>query len=93
MAVLSINEIEKKLGSLKGWNFSNNQLEKEFLQKDFLSAIKFINDIAVPSEDMNHHPDILLYGWNKVRITISTHSEGGVTENDFLLASKIDGLS
>ncbi len=92
MAVLTTNEIQRKLGSIKGWSFSNNQLEKEFILKDFISAIKLINEIAVPSEEMNHHPDILIYGWNKVRVTISTHSEGGVTENDFILASKIDGL-
>lgn len=93
MAVLSINEIEKKLKHISGWNFKSNQIEKIFEQKDFKTALKFINEVGDKAEGMDHHPDIFLFSWNKVRITISTHSEGGVTEKDFLLASNIDGIS
>ena len=45
------------------------------------------------AEQANHHPDILIHGWNKVRLTLSTHSEGGLTESDFALAARIDGLA
>lgn len=93
MAVLSINEIEKKLNNLSGWKFSSNHIEKTFQMKDFKAALKFINELGDKAEEMNHHPDIFLHSWNNVKITISTHDEGGVTEKDFILASKINGLS
>lgn len=92
MAILSINEIEKKLNTLSGWKFSNNQIEKTFELKDFKSALNFVNWLGDQAEGMNHHPDIFLFSWNKVKISISTHDEGGVTLKDFTLASKIDSI-
>jgi 4a-hydroxytetrahydrobiopterin dehydratase len=93
MAVLSKNEIEKKLNILIGWKFSNNQIEKTFELKDFKSALKFVNELGDKAEEMNHHPDIFLFSWNKVKLIISTHDEGGVTSKDFTLASKIDSIN
>ena len=52
-----------------------------------------MNRVGEAAEAANHHPDILLHGWNKVRLTLSTHSEGGLTEADFALAARIDGLA
>lgn len=65
-------------------------IQKEYRFKNFAQAIVFINDVARLAESEGHHPDILLYNWNKVRLTLSTHAIGGLSENDFILASKID---
>ncbi len=54
---------------------------------------RFVNRVAEAAEAANHHPDILVHGWNKVRLTLSTHSEGGLTEADFALAASLDELS
>ena len=60
---------------------------------DFAAAIAFVDRVAEAAEEANHHPDILVHGWNKVRLTLSTHSEGGLTEADFALAAGLDGLA
>ena len=93
MAVLNEIEIKKKLKTLSGWSYENNQIGKEFSFKDFKSALKFVNKVAEEAEKMNHHPDIFLHSWNKVKLTVSTHSEGGVTEKDFALAEKTESLN
>jgi 4a-hydroxytetrahydrobiopterin dehydratase len=60
---------------------------------DFAAAMGYVNAVAELAEAVNHHPDILLHGWNNVRLTLWTHSAGGLTQNDFDLARGIDGLS
>ena len=72
------------------WSETNNKLERTFEFKDFKESIAFIQLVAFAAEKMDHHPDILMFAWNKVKITISTHSAGGVTEKDFSLAQKIE---
>ena len=69
-----------------------NQIAKLFQLKDFAEALAFVNKVGAEAEKMNHHPDIFIHSWNKVKITISTHSEGGITKKDFQLAEKIEGL-
>lgn len=60
---------------------------------DFAAAISFVNRVAVVAEERNHHPDILIHGWNKVRLTLSTHDAGGaITSADHELAAAIDAL-
>ena len=59
---------------------------------DFASAMAYVNLVAEAAEAANHHPDILVHGWNNVRLTLSTHSEGGLTRNDLEMAKRIDGL-
>ena len=59
---------------------------------DFAAAIAFVNRVAELAEQANHHPDMLVHGWNHVRLTLSTHSQGGLTEADFELADEIDRL-
>jgi 4a-hydroxytetrahydrobiopterin dehydratase len=93
MAVLNSNEIMNKLKNLDNWSFDSNQIHSDFQFKDFKEALNFVNKVGDEAEKMNHHPDIFLHSWNKVKITISTHSEGGVTEKDFKLAGIIDNLS
>ncbi len=91
MALLSSDEAKKKLGNYSGWTFETNQMTKEFQFKDFKQALDFINKIGADAEGMNHHPDIFLHSWNKVKLTLSTHSEGGLTAKDISLAQKIEG--
>ena len=92
MAVLNENEIKSRLSGLSNWNYSENQIGKEYQMKDFSEALSFVNKVGTFAEEMNHHPDILLHSWNKVKITVSTHSEDGITEKDFQLAEKIESL-
>ncbi|MGD1007394.1 MAG: 4a-hydroxytetrahydrobiopterin dehydratase [Ignavibacteriaceae bacterium] len=92
MKILTENEINEKLKEISGWSFRDNSISKEFKLKDFKNALAFVNKIADEAEKMDHHPDIFIHSWNKVKIRISTHDAGGVTQNDFNLAKKIEEL-
>jgi 4a-hydroxytetrahydrobiopterin dehydratase len=83
-------ELDNKLADLQGWNYKDRQIGKLYELNNFKEALNFVNKIGEAAEEMNHHPDIFIHSWNKVKITISTHSEGGVTEKDFILANKIE---
>lgn len=91
MSALSKVEIHEKLKVMQGWSHAGKALHKKFTFKSFMPAIGFINRIAEAAEKAGHHPDITL-NYNLVGISLSTHSEGGVTEKDFQLAKEIDGL-
>ncbi len=75
------------------WREEDAALVRDFEFSNFAAAMAFVNKVADAAEEANHHPDILVHGWNKVRLTLSTHSEGRVTENDHALARRIDGLA
>jgi len=92
MNVLSNEVILNRLTEIKNWNFLNKQIEKAFEFKDSKQALAFVNKTGEAAEAMDHHPDIFIHSWNKVKLTISTHSEGGVTEKDFKLAKTIEGF-
>jgi 4a-hydroxytetrahydrobiopterin dehydratase len=92
MTLLTQDEIAKNLSSLSGWMSDGNEIAKQFQFKDFVEALSFVNKAGAEAEKMNHHPDIFIHSWNKVKITISTHSEAGITKKDFQLAEKIEGL-
>ena len=92
MTLFTQDEIAKNMSSLSGWIQEGNQIAKQFQFKDFAEALAFVNKTGAEAEKMNHHPDIFIHSWNKVKITISTHSEGGITKKDFQLAEKIEGL-
>ncbi len=94
MASLEQAEIEQRLAGREGWRLSEERaIEREWTFSDFAAAIVFVNRVAELAEAANHHPDILLHGWNKVRLTLSTHSQGGLTDADFALAGEIDRLA
>jgi 4a-hydroxytetrahydrobiopterin dehydratase len=93
MSLLTKIEITERLKKLSGWGFSADQIFKEFQLADFKEALAFVNKVGNTAEAMDHHPDILMHSWNKVKISISTHSEGGITNKDFQLAEKIELLS
>lgn len=92
MAKLSNDEITAALNKLNGWKYEDNSISKEYELKDFTAALGFVMQAGVLAEKADHHPDILIYSWNKVQITLTTHDEGGVTEKDVSLAGKINEL-
>lgn len=92
MSLLDDNSIEAKLNGLHGWRREGNTIVREFHLKDFAGSVEFVNALAGPAEDMNHHPDLAIT-WNRVTVSLSSHSEGGLTDADFELAAKIDDLA
>jgi 4a-hydroxytetrahydrobiopterin dehydratase len=74
------------------WNIEDDALVRDYAFPDFKAAMWFVNRVADLAEERNHHPDILVHGWNKVRLTLSTHDAGGLTEADHALAAAIDAL-
>jgi len=92
VALLSDAEIEEKLAGLPGWERNGAAIEKNFKRDDFVGSVRFVDSLVEPAEAMNHHPD-LATSWDTVKVTISTHSEGGLTADDFELAGKIDALA
>jgi 4a-hydroxytetrahydrobiopterin dehydratase len=95
---LSDAEIEDRLAGAGDWRRSGAQdggqsaIERDLKFDDFAAAMRFVDRVAELAEEANHHPDILVHGWNKVRLTLSTHSQGGLTDADFRLAQRIEGL-
>ena len=92
MKLLNSDEIKEKLETLNGWFYINDAIVKEFKLISFVDAVTFLIKIAFEAEKLDHHPDMLLHSWSKLKITLSTHDEGGVTENDFNLAQTIDTI-
>ena len=75
------------------WREEDAALVRDFEFRDFADALAFVNRVAEEAEEVNHHPDILIHGWNKVRLTLSTHSANEVTDADHALAGRINGLA
>lgn len=92
MALLSDSEIEERLGGLDGWSREGDAITKTFENGDFVGSVKFVDSLVEPAEGMGHHPDLEL-SWDKVKVTVTNHAEGGLTANDFELAGKIDALA
>jgi 4a-hydroxytetrahydrobiopterin dehydratase len=91
MPLLNDEQIAAGLSD-SGWRREGDAIVRDWKLDDFAGAIAFVGSVAELAEAANHHPDILVPGWNKVRLTLSTHSEGGITEADFALAGRIDAL-
>jgi len=91
MSLLSDAEIAERLDGGE-WRREGEAITREWRFADFAAAIGFVDRVAEVAEEANHHPDILLHGWNKVRLTLSTHSEGGITAADLALAERLDAL-
>ena len=85
-------ELRRMYAQLDGWTMVNeHHLEKEYLFQDFRQALDFVNRLGEVAEEEGHHPDLFLT-WGKVKVTLWTHAVGGLSENDFILASKADAL-
>jgi 4a-hydroxytetrahydrobiopterin dehydratase len=87
--LLSKDQIASRLDGLE-WELEATEIVREWKFKDFAEAIAFVNRVAETAEEANHHPDILVHGWNKVRLSLTNHSAGGLTEVDFEMARKFD---
>lgn len=74
------------------WRQEGESLVRDLEFDDFQAAMAFVNRVADAAEEANHHPDILVHGWNKVRLTLTTHSEGKLTDSDRAMAEIIDGV-
>ena len=89
---LSVPEIKQSLKSLPGWRIKSKELVHEFKFKDYYETMAFVNAIAYVSHQANHHPDLEV-GYNTCVVRYSSHSVGGLTENDFFCAGKVDALA
>jgi 4a-hydroxytetrahydrobiopterin dehydratase len=89
--LLSDSEIEELLRDSE-WRREGDEIVRDWKFGDFSQAMAFVNRVAETAEDANHHPDILLHSWNKVRLSLTNHSAGGLTEPDFLMAGRFDAL-
>lgn len=88
---LSNEQIQQKLSETNHWELKDNTIDRLFNFDDFKEAMEFVNQVAEKAEEMDHHPDIKI-SYNKVELTLTTHSEGGITDKDFTLANKINQL-
>ncbi len=91
-SALDASEVARRLQSLSGWESTGKAISKTFAFKNYFETIAFVNATAWISHQIDHHPDLEV-GYNKCKVTYSTHSVGGVSENDFLCAAKIDELT
>ena len=91
---LTREQTEVFIKETPGWQIDKEGkgISREYVTKNFVAAVEFINKIAEVAESENHHPDLHLTGYRKLRIDLSTHALGGLSENDFIVAAKIDQL-
>jgi 4a-hydroxytetrahydrobiopterin dehydratase len=92
MTALTDQEVEERLTEGE-WRHDGRAIVREWTFTDFAGAIAFVNRVAEAAEAANHHPDILVHGWNRVRLELSTHSRDAITAADFELAARIDLLA
>ncbi|HZL90328.1 MAG TPA: 4a-hydroxytetrahydrobiopterin dehydratase [Pirellulaceae bacterium] len=90
----SYDEAQAQLKNLSGWYVTHDgkRIRKDWTVKNFMAGIRFFNDVARVAEEDQHHPDLHLAGYRNVWIELWTHAIGGLSENDFILAAKIDQL-
>ena len=88
------DDARRQLDSLSGWelNYEATRIQKEYVVKDFMAGIDFFQRVAGVAEAEGHHPDLHLENYRRVRVELSTHAIGGLSQNDFILAAKIDRL-
>jgi 4a-hydroxytetrahydrobiopterin dehydratase len=89
--LLGDDEITSRLRPL-AWEREGDEIVRERRFENFAEAIAFVNQVADVAEDANHHPDIFLHGWNKVRLSLTNHAAGGLTDADFAVATRFDKL-
>ncbi len=93
MPPLTKTQAEKLLPEVEGWKLDGNskKISREFKFKDFKAAMAFVNKVADLAEGEGHHPDFHIF-YNRVNLELSTHAVGGLSENDFILAAKVNKL-
>ena len=88
---LTERQVRLLLTKVPGWSLRGRRISRVFIFKDFLQGIRFLNQVVKLAEDMNHHPDITI-NYNRIRLSLTTHDEGGLTVKDFKLARRINRL-
>jgi 4a-hydroxytetrahydrobiopterin dehydratase len=89
---LSRSDAQAMLGLLPGWKLEGGEIARTWAMKDFVSAVALIDRIKDAAQEADHHPDLHLTGYRNLEIRLSTHSIGGLSENDFILAARIEKL-
>jgi 4a-hydroxytetrahydrobiopterin dehydratase len=89
--LLSEEDIASRLEQSQ-WRREGDEIVRDYRFEDFGEAIAFVNRVADAAEEANHHPDILVHGWNKVRLSLTNHAAGGLTDADFEMAARIEKL-
>ena len=89
--LLTDDEIVSRLRRSR-WEREGDEIVREWRFDDFSEALAFVNRVGEVAEDANHHPDIFLHGWNKVKLSLTNHSAGGLTEMDFAMAGRFDDV-
>lgn len=94
VAKYDVAQAERQLASIDGWSLTHGgtRIRKDWKMRDFLAGMEFLNRVAELAESEGHHPDLHLEGYRHVWIELTTHALGGLSENDFILAAKIDRL-
>ena len=92
MNVLTEEAITVELATVPGWAQAGHSITRTVQRADFRAAMLYVGAVAYLAEEANHHPDILVHGWNHVRLVLYTHSQGGITQADLDMARKLDGL-
>jgi 4a-hydroxytetrahydrobiopterin dehydratase len=92
MPLLSPATVEEKLKELQGWSLAGKEIVREFSFADFAEALRFVNTVGERAEAAGHHPDIDIR-YNKVKLALTSHDSGGLTERDFKLAKAVDAIS
>ncbi len=92
MQTLDQTTVTGRLADLPGWEQREQSIVKTYKLRNFAQAMSFVNRVAAIAETANHHPDIDIR-WNKVTLVLSTHSAGGLTDNDFQVAGQIEDVS
>ena len=90
--LLDDRTIDERLGALAAWRREGDEIVSDRKLADFAAAMAFVNAVADAAEAADHHPDILIHGWNQVRLSVTNHAAGGLTQADFALAATIDAL-
>ena len=88
---MPLEEAREIIDQVQGWELEENKLARRFRFKDFASAMAFVNKVAEVAEAEGHHPDIYI-SWNRVRLDLTTHAIKGLSQNDFIMAAKINEL-
>lgn len=89
--LLTDAELTGQISQLPGWNVDGKSLKRRFEFANFAEALDFVNRVGIVAEDADHHPDIF-FGWGYAEISLTTHDRGGITDLDFEIAAKINGL-
>jgi 4a-hydroxytetrahydrobiopterin dehydratase len=90
---LNDEQINQQLTRISNWHREGDEIIREFKFDNFKRAVEFVNRVADQAEALNHHPDIFIHDWNRVRLSVTTHDAGGLTERDFNLAEHVNRLT